>query len=152
AALVLEKDTNATPKQLARPKKFLIDEEFVTVNVPSITGWATMKRSGTGQKAANAVGLVQAPGEAKLDGVEKDLANLKEAFGGALAEIAREENATPARAATLFGRQGLLLLATHGFNDADAPLESYLVLFPEGEKNPNGRLRAADIYKMPVRA
>jgi CHAT domain-containing protein len=153
AALVLEKDTAATPKQLARPKRFLIDEKFVTVNVPSITGWAAIPRPRTPPpRNARAVGLVQAPGEPRLDGVEKDLANLKEAFGPALREVLREEGATPAKAAELFNRPGLLLLATHGFNDPDAPLESFLVLYPDGDRSPNGRLRAADIYKLPVGA
>jgi CHAT domain-containing protein len=153
AALVLEKDATATPKTLAKPKRFLVDEAFVTVNVPSITGWDALRHTKLApvRRAANAVGLVQAPGEAKLEGVERDLANLKNRFGADLREVIAEEAATPGRAGELFTRRGLLLLATHGYNDADSPLESYLVLQPDA-KSPEGRLRASDVYRRSVRA
>ncbi len=156
AALVLERDPNASKKQLARPKRFLIDEPFVTVNVPSIIGWDLLRRDptrqGKGQKAtraAYAVGLVQAPGEARLDGVETDLANLKETYRDDLRQVLDAERATAGSAADLFRRSGLLLLATHGYNNADSPLESYLVLHPE-PTNPNGHLSGRDIYNKRV--
>ena len=156
AALVLEKDPDASEKKFAKPKRFLIDEAFVTVNIPSITSWDLLRRDpsrqGRSQKAsraAYAVGLVQAPGEARLDGVETDLANLKATYGDDLRPVLASEQATPGNAAGLFPRSGLLLLATHGYNDADSPLESYLVLYPE-PTTPNGRLRGRDIYNKKV--
>lgn len=153
AALVLEKDAAAAPKTLAKPKRFLVDEAFVTVNVPSITGWDALRQMKLApvRRSANAVGLVQAPGEAKLEGVERDLANLKNRFGADLREVIGEEAATPSRAGDIFARRGLLLLATHGYNNADSPLDSYLVLQPD-TKTPDGHLRAGDVYRRSVRA
>lgn len=152
AALVLEKDPKATAEQMARPPRLVIDEPFVMVNVPSVVGWDAMRRAKPPPRPwkVNAVGLVQAPGEARLEGVEKDLANLKAAFGDDLGTVLDRDEATPSRAAKLFGTRGLLLLATHGYNEADAPLESYLVLNPEGRSD--GRLRAKDVYRARVAA
>lgn len=152
AALVLEKDAKATADQMARPPRLVIDEPFVLVNVPSLVGWDAMRQAKPGSKKweANAVGLVQAPGEAKLEGVEKDLANLKAAFGADLGMVLDGDQATPSRAGKLFGTRGLLLLATHGYNEADAPLESYLVLHLEAGSD--GRLRARDVYRRTVAA
>ena len=152
-ALVTQVEEKPDPKKVARPR-FLIDEKFVLVNVPSLTSWDMLHRvKPASMKEANAVGLVQAPGEAELPGVETDLTNLKDAFGSRVKAILTEKDATVGKTRKLLNRPGLLLLATHGFNEADKPLDSFLLLLadpetPRGDTEPNdGRLRAKTIFQ-----
>jgi hypothetical protein len=159
SALVLEKGEDPGPKAVARPKRFLADEPFVLVNAPSLAAWDALRRlspRGPVIAEANAVGLVQAPNEPALPGVEADLNNLKEAFGARVRTVLSGPDATARRAARLFERPGLLLLATHGFNDAERPLESFLLLLPddssEGGAATDGRIRAGAVFQTRVTA
>ena len=157
AALVTEPEPqakNPDNKKVAKPK-FLVDERFVLSSAPSLTTWDMLhRRPAVGIKEVNAVGLVQAPGENPLPGVETDLNNLQAAFGKV--KILQDQQATVSGARSLLQRPGLLLLATHGFNEADQPLESFLILLPDAEKSRStddandGKLRAKDIFDKPV--
>ena len=162
-ALVTALDaSNPGTTRVARPA-FLADEPFALINAPSLTGWdALRRRSPAGPVLADAaaVGLVQAPGEAALPGVETDLQNLKSAFGPRLRTVLSGDQATAAGALKLLTRTpgiGLVMVATHGFNQADKPLDSFLVLLPpvpDPAAEPDGKLRAKDVYssKQPVTA
>ena len=147
-ALATAADPNPLdPKRVARPR-YLADEEFALVTVPSLGAWDALRRrtpNGPVLAEANAVGLVQAPGEAALPGVETDLANLKGAFGNRLRAVLDGDRATARQARGLLAKPGLLMVATHGFNEADHPLDSFLVLLPEAEGG-DGKLRARDVY------
>ena len=60
------------------------------------------------------------------------------------------EAATEANARKTLGEPGLVLLAGHGLNVADHPLESFILCHPDSGND--GRLMAADVYGMPVAA
>ncbi len=158
AALVTEPDRGRTPKEMVRPR-FLLDEPFTLCYAPSLTTWGRLRdRPAAPITAVNAVGLVQAPGADPLPGVEEDLKNLRAVFGARVRTVQEEERATVANAARLLGERGLLFFATHGLNEADRPLDSYLILLPDDSAKPaagdaaDGKLTARAIFNRKVNA
>jgi CHAT domain-containing protein len=159
AALVTAPDKDPGPKAMAKPR-FLLDEPFTLCYAPSLTTWARLRdRPAAPVTAVNAVGLVQAPGADPLPGVEVDLKNLRAVFGARVRTVQEDERATTANAARLLGERGLLFFATHGLNEADRPLDSYLILLPDESAKPDpaagandGRLTARAIFNRKVHA
>ncbi len=151
AALVTERDTRPRSKMQMVQPRFLIDEEFDLVHAPSLLVWDHLR----GENAArigqvNAVGIVDFPGAPRLPGVEKDLANLQLAFGSRVREILFGREATETAALELLGRPGLILFATHGSNEPDRPLDSYLMCV--GDQSADGNLTAAELFVSKIRA
>jgi CHAT domain-containing protein len=166
AALVTEPDRKAGPKAMVKPR-FLLDEPFDLVYAPSLTTWGLLHQKPAGViRRVNAVGLVQAPGAPELPGVAEDLKNLRAAFADKLDAVEEGDKALESGAKKLLAKPGLLFLATHGWNDADHPLDSYLILLPDpgSEAAPaegftgeladvnDGRLSAREIFARNVKA
>ena len=145
AALVTQRDSvPRSAKQVVQPR-FLVDEPFDFCYAPSLTSWWSLRLQPDRRiKTANAMGLVDLPGLAPLPGVTLDIENLKTAFGRRVEKVFLGQEADRSQARKLLSQPGLLLLATHGANLPDQPLESYLMLSPRD--NDDGRLTAAEIY------
>lgn len=149
AALVTERDSHGlTNKALPRPR-FLIDEAVDLVYSPSLTMW----RAGQAAPAARftqvaASGIVELPGADVLPGVAADLEGTRRHFKGRLTDVLEAEHATESAVTRLLRKQGLLILAMHGNNQADQPLKSYLAMFPDDAAD--GALTAEEIYQSKV--
>ena len=91
-----------------------------------------------------AVAIVDFPSAPSLPGVEKDLANLKASFGEKVSDVLRESDANEHRVQELLDQPGMLLFATHGFNQADRPLDSFLLLSPDHDSD--GQLTAHELF------
>jgi CHAT domain-containing protein len=162
AALVTEPDrTERKQREMVQPR-FLLDEAYSISYSPSLQMWDFLLQSPEPRFAqARAVGVVNAPGGPPLPGVELDLANLSDVPGLQVREILREAEATSDAVLELLDRRGALLLAAHGFNCPEAPLESYLLLMSSEEPlataeensfSTPGQLTAATLYKSRVRS
>jgi CHAT domain-containing protein len=159
AALVTAPDKVRGPKEMAKPR-FLLDEPFTLCYAPSLTTWGRLRdRPAAAISAVNAVGLVQAPGADPLPGVEVDLKNLRAVFGARVRTVEEDDRATTSNAVRLLGQRGMLFFATHGLNEADRPLDSYLILLPDDSGKPEpapegseGRLTARTIFNRNVNA
>ena len=97
-------------------------------------------------KQVTAIGLVQAPGAEALPGVEEDLKNLKSVFGTRVREVIEGDQASVPAVKKILRQPGMLFFGTHGHNDGERPLRSYLLLMPSGDKKtfgePTGHLTA----------
>src|SRR5206468_3451340 len=124
------------------------------VYAPSLAAWRSRPEPATYSRQVSAVGLVQAPGAPALEGVEKDMKNLKDTFGDRVKKTLEGDDATEAGAMKLLGQAGMMFFGTHGMNEADHPLESHLLLLPDekGPKPTDGRLTAAELYAQAVKA
>ncbi|HKI34079.1 MAG TPA: CHAT domain-containing protein [Gemmataceae bacterium] len=166
AALVTEPDRKAGPKDMVKPH-FLIDEPFDLVYAPSLTAWGLLHQKAAGViRRVNAVGLVQAPGSPELPGVAEDLKNLSTVFAGKLGTVYDGDKALEANAKKMLAQPGLLFFGTHGWNDADHPLDSHLILLPDPDREAaktevltgdsqdvnDGRLTAREIFARRVGA
>jgi CHAT domain-containing protein len=166
AALVTEPDRKAGLKEMVKPH-FLIEESFDLVYAPSLTSWGLRhKDKASVIRKVNAVGLVQAPESPELPGVAEDLKNLREIFADKLGTVYDGTDALEANAKKVLAKEGLLFLGTHGWNDADHPLESHLILLPNPDKEPakaegtsgnsqdvnDGRLTAREVFSRKVAA
>jgi CHAT domain-containing protein len=156
AALVTEVDGKATKAKMARPR-FLVDEEFDIVYAPSLASWRRLPAAQARQVWG--VGVSDAPGAPALEGVKKDIANLKAVFGASVKGVIDGDDARESAVKKLLNQRGLLFFATHGLNLADQPLESHLMLLPdEGEMPTNtleandGRLTAAELFARKINA
>lgn len=151
AALVIDKDPRGLSKfELPQPR-FLIDECSELIYVPSVATWrGAQSQPAAGIATAAAAGIVAFPGAARLDGVVADLDGLRSSFGSRLTEVLQEEQVTEPAVSRLLRNNGLLLLATHGNNNADRPLESCLLAFSSGQHD--GRLTAEEVYRSPVKS
>lgn len=167
AALVTKPDPQKrSGLDMARPA-FLVDEPFQLLYAPSLVTWQLLNeqpRKPIGQ--VTAVGIAEVPGAPALPGVTQDLENLRAVFGERVRKVYEGEEAREGGAKQALRQRGLLLLATHGFNDPDQPLESHLLFLPEeseaarsvadsgpatGDRN-DGRLTAREVFATPVRA
>ncbi len=167
AALVTERD--ATPRgkfEMVQPK-FVIDEPFSMTCSPSLTTWDLIRRRTHGPlNQVRAVGLCEAPGAPPLPGVAKDLENVRAVYGDRVKQVIEGSDATEKQAKSLLAEPGLLMFATHGFNDPDRPADSYL-LFLGDDLTPNesapgenvlsidrndGRLTAREIFSRRINA
>ncbi len=167
AALVTERDSKPRGKSEMVQPKFVIDEPFDIVCSPSLTTWDLIRRRKHGPlNQVRAIGLVEAPGAPPLPGVEQDLNNLRKVYGGRLKQVFEGDKATKQQAKSLLDEPGVLMFATHGFNDADHPAESYLLFLGEQTKPSNptnppdsvsatrndGRLTAREIFEQRINA
>ena len=166
-ALVTERDSKPRGKTEMVQPRFVLDEPFAITYSPSLTTWDLIRRREHGPlNQVRAVGLSSAPGAPPLEGVEQDLKNLRAIYGDRLKQILEGSKATEGSVKQLLGEPGLLMFATHGFNDADHPAESYLLVL-EDERLPedpaaageivsadvnNGRLTAREIFARRVNA
>ena len=144
AALVVEKDLDgASTSKVAKPK-FLLDESCHLLYAPSLLTWDRLhQRPKKSQLRANAIGLVDVPGMSSLPGVRRDLNNFRVVFGDAVKSVVEGDDATPESAMRLMREPGILLIATHGFNNPDQPLESLLMLQSDRVEPSDKNLSAA---------
>jgi CHAT domain-containing protein len=147
AALVTEKDAHATKAKMARPR-FLVDEPFALVTAPSLGSWH--RGPAKAMQQVRAIGVPEAPGAPVLSGVVKDLSNLKGVFGTRIRGVLEGEQATASALKKVLPQRGMLFFAAHGLSYADHPLDSYLLLMPEG--NNDGQLSAGDLFGLRVNA
>ena len=128
AALVIQTDPTIRSKfEMAQPK-FLIDEGFSIACEPSLTTWDLIRRRTQGPlNQVRVVGLTDAEGAPPLPGVAIDLENVRAIYGDRVKQVVEGREATEGRAKKLLAEPGLLMLATHGFNDPEHPAESYLL-------------------------
>jgi CHAT domain-containing protein len=151
AALVTQPDKKQRGADEMVQPRFMLDEPFVLSYAPSLTGWAIVRqRKNRPVEEASMVGLVEVAGAPALPGVARDLESVKTVFHDRLGDVCFDEAATVANAKRALGRPGLLLLATHGTNVADRPLESFVVLQPQ--EGSDGRLTAAELFQTRVAA
>jgi CHAT domain-containing protein len=78
-----------------------------------------------------AVGVAEVPGAPPLPGVTQDLENIRTVFGKRVGKVYEADEARESGAKLALRQRGLLLLATHGFNEPDQPLESHLLFLPD---------------------
>jgi CHAT domain-containing protein len=145
AALVTQPDKKPrTADEMVQPR-VLLDEPFDLSYAPSLTSWAIVReRRNRPVEKASMVGLVEVAGAPSLPGVARDFENVKTVFHDRLNNVYFDDAATVANAKRALGYPGLLLLATHGMNVADHPLESFLVLQPQ--EGSDGHLTAAELF------
>ncbi len=149
AALVTELDKKPRGADEMVQPRFLLDEPFDLSYVPSLTSWAIVRdRKNRPLKEASMVGLVEVAGDPPLPGVARDLESVKTVFHDHLGSVYFDDAATVANAKRALGHPGLLLLATHGMNEADRPLDSFIVLQPQ--EGSDGHLTAAALFQTRV--
>lgn len=150
AALVTQRDERKLGVYEVPEPRFLIDEPFDLSFAPSLTVWGLMRtRPDRLVTQAAAVGIVDFPpigtsGREDLPGVENDLNNLKTVFGDKVKKVLFAEESTKTNVMPLLSQPGLLLFATHGENEYDDPLSSYLNLLDEKD---NDYLTAREIFE-----
>jgi hypothetical protein len=151
AALVTQPDKKHRGADEMVQPRFMLDEPFDLSYAPSLTSWAIVRqRKNRPVEEASMVGLVEVAGAPALPGVARDLESVKTVFHDRLGGVYFAETATVANAKRALGHAGLLLLATHGTNVADRPLESFVVLQPQ--EGSDGRLTAAELFETRVAA
>lgn len=163
AALVVQCGTRPhDPLAMVSPR-FFIDEGYDLINAPSLAVWDMLRgRPVRRPERVAAVGLVNTPGAPDLPGVAQDLANFRRIFGPGASVLQGSEVALD-KVGPLLAQSDLLLLATHGLNEPDHPLDSFLLFQPpEGPDPPGGppadpaarlgRLSARQIFASRVRA
>ena len=149
-ALVVKPDPAERSKFEMLKPTFLLDEPFDVCYAPSLLNWDLLRRPRLAPiTRVGAAAIVEFADAAPLPGVAEDVKNLKEAFGDKVGTIAFGDKATLPNVRKLLGQPGLLLFATHGVNLADKPLDSFLMLTPQGKDN--GRLTALEIYGMSIK-
>jgi CHAT domain-containing protein len=167
AALVTTPDSEPRTKHEMVQPQFVIDEPFAMTCSPSLTIWDLIRRrSYAPVDQVRVVGLSDAPGAPRLAGVEEDLKNLHEVYGDALKQVLEGNQATENRVKQFLSEPGLLMFATHGNNNPEHPLESYLMVledenssiatetnegFLSVDRN-DGRLTAGEIFARRVNA
>jgi CHAT domain-containing protein len=158
AALVTKRDSAPRKKTETISPRFLVDAPYHLIYAPSLTVWDLLRQQPPPKlNRAQAVGIVEVPGAPPLPGVGKDLENFQAVFGKAVQKILQGPEARRDQALKILGEFGVLLLATHGFNEADHPLDSYLLFLPpKGAETTDpfqaGRLTAREIFETRVRA
>jgi CHAT domain-containing protein len=151
AALVTQPDKKPRGADEMVQPRFMLDESFDLSYAPSLTSWAIVRqRKNRPVEEASMVGLVDMAGAPSLPGVARDLESVKTVFHDRLGGVYFADAATVANAKRALGHPGLLLLATHGTNVADRPLESFVVLQPQ--EGSDGRLTAAELFETRVAA
>jgi CHAT domain-containing protein len=162
-ALVTVPDVKATKSSIMAKPSFMIEEPYALIMSPSLSVW-DLQQQQPQAKMTNAwgLGIVEVPGAPALPGVKKDLDNYRAVFGGNVRGIMEENNARESKALDLLNQPGLLLISTHGMNQPDAPLDSFLLLLPEDQPatddatasatKGDGRLSAREIYENKVQS
>ena len=150
AALVTVPDRQPRGKDAMVQPRFLVDEPFALCHAPSLMSWFLLRQRRNREIAdAAGMGIVDFPGATLLQGVTRDLDNLRSVFGDRTPVYDGLE-ARLGNAKAMLGRSGLLLFATHGLNVADRPLESHLLLYSDA--GAPAQLTAADLYQTQVAA
>ncbi|HUY32328.1 MAG TPA: CHAT domain-containing protein, partial [Pirellulales bacterium] len=151
AALVTRPDREKRgADEMVRPR-FLLDEGLDLCHVPALVAWLDLRGEPLAPLAqAAAIGIADYPGAPRIPGVLKDLNGLKTAFGDKVAATFLGKESLESKAQALLARPGVCLMATHGSNLADDPLESFLLFYPDADDD--GRLRAVDVYESQVAA
>jgi CHAT domain-containing protein len=151
AALVTRCDTaKRDPQEMVQPR-FLIDEPLALCYAPSLADWNLLRqRPNRPLTRVSALAIPDLTGAPRLPGATADVANLKAAFGSRVATVRVGAAATEGMAWSLLDSPGVVLLATHGTNVPDRPLQSRLYLYPDGKND--GWVTAAKVYRRPVRA
>ncbi len=149
-ALVTERDTTATSDNFAKPQ-YLLDEPFAIGYAPSLAIWRNLRSYGdTELTDARALGIATFPRHAALPGVKEDLKNFQAAFTHRIQEVVTGQDVNEGSARELLARPGVLLIATHGSNDPDNPLESHLVVYDT--RDGDSRLTASELFESEVGA
>ncbi|MDR0609323.1 MAG: CHAT domain-containing protein [Planctomycetaceae bacterium] len=126
AALVTERDKTNDQKKMPQPK-FLIDENFSVFYAPSLSNWSLFQqRKSKTFHNISAIGVSEFASAPKLNGVKKDLENVKNIFDKV--SILAENHVTKDSVIKTLAEPGFLLIGTHGMNDAKKPLDSYFIL------------------------
>jgi CHAT domain-containing protein len=132
--------------------EFLVDQPLALVHAPSLTSWRMLRRGDTRRvREAGVMGIVDFLGEAPaLEGVARDIDNMREVFGPRLTTVVREGDATEEEAAAMLRRPGLVAMCTHGQKVPDQPLAGFLTCRrgPTGD----GKLTVSEVYELDVRA
>jgi CHAT domain-containing protein len=151
AALVVKPDPDSSANHMPLPE-FLVDQPFALVHAPSLTSWRMLRRGDTRRvREAGVMGIVDFLGEAPaLEGVARDIDNMREVFGPRLTTVVREGDATEEEAAAMLRRPGLVAMCTHGQKVPDQPLAGFLTCRrgPTGD----GKLTVSEVYELDVRA
>ena len=148
AALVTELDeTNVGRSKIASPR-FLIDEPFAICYIPSLTSWDFGR-----QFECKPMTCVSGAGIADfsfswqykdLKNVPIEIDNLKSVLGARVRSLFRDSEVTKQRVCEMLRQRGMVLMATHGKNEADNPLTSSLIVYP-AEKG-NYKLTAQELF------
>jgi CHAT domain-containing protein len=150
AALVIEPDQTQRGKlELSQPT-FLIERSIDITVAPSLLSFFHLTESPSVVSKVNAVGIADFENAPRLAGVEKDLDNFREVFGDAVGTIVQNKPIREPDITQVFGQPGLVLIGTHGQNEADRPLTSFLLCNSSGDSD--GRLTALELFKLPIEA
>jgi len=151
AALVVKSDPNSDTNHMPLPE-FLIDQPFALVHAPSLTSWRMLRRGDIRRMSeVGVMGIVDFLGAAPaLEGVARDIDNMREVFGPRLTTVVREGDATEEAAAALLRRPGLVAMCTHGQKVPDQPLAGFLACRP-GPRD-DGKLTVSEVYGLDVKA
>ncbi len=145
AALVCKTDDRPlTDFQLPHPE-FLIESGLDITAAPTLCTYAWMQDMPSGFQHANAVGISDFQGAPRLPGVVADLASFRTVFGERVRQLVTDQPVTESMILSAMQDDALLLLGTHGKNEADRPLDSFLLC--DGDTTSNGRLTAGEIFQ-----
>jgi CHAT domain-containing protein len=151
AALVVKPDPDSSTRRMPLPE-FLIDKPFALIHAPSLTSWRLLRRDERRLVCeASVMGIIDFLGEAPaLEGVARDIDNIREVFGQRLTTVVRDGDATEAAAAAMLQRPGLVAMCTHGQKMPDHPLAGFLSC----RRGPtdDGKLTVSEVYELDVRA
>lgn len=148
AALVTEPDKEERGKMELSQPTFLVEKPIDITVAPSLVTYSYLVDSPSEVDQANAVGIADFENAPRLAGVEQDLKNFQEVFGDAVGAIVQKNPITEPDITSVFGKPGLLLIGTHGQNEADRPLTSFLLCNSGGDFD--GRLTALELFKLPI--
>ena len=132
AGLVTRLDTaNRGPTEMVKPG-FLIQEPFVLVNAPSLVSWdAPAASSRCVDSRGQASWAFPRSRDAAPAGSRGRHQELSGGFRRRVQTVIKGEKATESQALALLAQPGLVFFATHGHNVPDAPLESFLLCYPD---------------------
>jgi CHAT domain-containing protein len=145
AALVTKCDDRPRDAMEMVKPTFLADESCSICYAPSLSTWQLLRdRKNRPVKRVAAVGIQRLPGARPLPGVVTEIDALRKSLGHRSMTVLMEQRASKTDTLAMMREPGLLLIGTHGRNRPDEPLESDLLLYPQGRSN--GRLSAAELY------
>ncbi len=107
------------------------------------------------RKVAHGIGIVEVPGAPPLPGVARDLQNFRDVFGDRVKSVVEGDGATSTGVLAELSQPGIFLIATHGLNEPDQPLESFLLFLPTQAPDGSfveGNLRARNILTANIQA
>ena len=148
AALVTEIDQEERSRfQMPQPK-FLVEHDLDITTAPSLTTYAWLLDSPSNVQKANAIGISEFEGAPELPGVETDLKNYEEVFADRVGRIVKEKPITEDKIQGVLAEQSLLFIGTHGYNDSDRPLGSFLLC--DADEKTDGQLTASELFSSTI--